>query len=170
VLAFTENHHRPGAVAWALAALSTGSAIGGLFHGAVPWRASSGLRLSFLAAALGLILAATGLSPHPYVLIAWVGVGGLFVAPVLTTAYLLADESVSPAARTQAGAWVNTAFNAGSAGATAAVGWLVGRLPLSLCFALAATPAVISAAATVLNRSHRPAARAAKSEGEKSSV
>jgi MFS family permease len=102
-------------------------------------------------------LAATGLSPHPYVLIGWVAVGGLFVAPALTTAYLIADESVSPAARTQAGAWVNTAFNAGSAGATAATGWLVDRLPLPLCFALAAAPAVLSAA-TVLDRSHRSVA------------
>jgi predicted MFS family arabinose efflux permease len=159
VIAFTDEHHHPGAVAWAMAALSTGSALGGLIHGAVHWRASSRLRLSFLAAALGLILAVTGLSPRPYVLIAWVGVGGLFVAPALTTAYLIADESVSPAARTQAGAWVNTAFNAGSAGATAATGWLVGRLPLTLCFALAAAPAVLSAA-TVLDRSRRPDAGA----------
>jgi predicted MFS family arabinose efflux permease len=169
VIAFTDDHHRPEAVAWILAALSAGSAIGGLIYGAVPWRASSRLRLSLLAAALGLILAPAGLSPHPYVLIAWVGVGGLFVAPALTTAYLIADESVSPAARTQAGAWVNTAFNAGSAGATAATGWLVGRLPLSLCFALAAAPAVLSAA-TVLNRSHRPAAGSAISECEQSSA
>ncbi|MFE1959950.1 MFS transporter [Streptomyces sp. NPDC059479] len=154
VIAFFDEHHRPGAVAWALAALSAGSAIGGLVYGAVPWRISSRLRLSLLAAALGLVLAATGLSPHPYVLIAWVGVGGLFVAPAITTAYLIADESVGPAARTQAGAWVNTAFNAGSAGAAAATGWLVGRMPLPLCFALAATPAVLSAA-TVLHRSHR---------------
>jgi predicted MFS family arabinose efflux permease len=159
VIAFTDAHHRPGAVAWAMAALSTGSALGGLIHGTVHWRASSRLRLSFLAAALGLTLAVTGLSPHPYVLIAWVGAGGLFVAPALTTAYLIADESVNPSARTQAGAWVNTAFNAGSAGATAATGWLVGRLPLAMCFALAAAPAVLSAA-MVLDRPRRPAAEA----------
>lgn len=157
LVAFFDEHHRPGAVAWALAALSAGSAIGGLAYGAVPWRSSRRLRLSLLAAALGLTLAASGLSPHPYVLIAWVGVGGLFIAPSISTAYLIADESASPAARTRAGAWVNTAFNAGSAGAAAATGWLVDRIPLSLCFALAAAPAVLSAA-TVLGRPHRPAA------------
>lgn len=165
VIAFTEEQHRPEAAAWALASLSVGSAVGGLVHGAVPWRVSSRLRLSLLAAGLGLTLAATGLSPHPYVLVAWVGAGGLFVAPAITTAYLMADESVGPAVRTQAGAWVNTAFNAGSAGATAATGWLVGRLPLSLCFASAAAPAVLSAV-TVLSLSRRSAAaNAVREEG-----
>ncbi|MFH8570959.1 MFS transporter [Streptomyces sp. NPDC017993] len=157
VIAFADEHHAPEAVAWVLAALSAGSAIGGLIYGAVPWRASSRLRLSCLAAALGLTLAATGLSPHPYVLIAWAALGGLFVAPAITTAYLIADEAAGPASRTQAGAWVNTAFNAGSSGATAATGLLVGRLPLPVCFALAAAPALLSAA-TALNHSRRPAA------------
>ncbi|MFG2888180.1 MFS transporter [Streptomyces sp. NPDC048248] len=157
VIAFADERHDPEAVAWVLAALSAGSAIGGLIYGAVPWRASARLRLSCLAAVLGLTLATTGLSPHPYALIAWAALGGLFVAPALTTAYLIADEAAGPAARIQAGAWVNTAFNAGSSGATAATGLLVGRLPLPLCFALAAAPAVLSAA-TALNRSRRPAA------------
>ncbi|MEU5979962.1 MFS transporter [Streptomyces sp. NPDC047315] len=160
VIAFADAHHTPQAVAWILAGLCGGSAVGGLVYGAVSWRASSRLRLAFLAAALGMVLAATGLSPHPYVLIVWAALGGLFIAPAITTAYLIADECSSAATRTQAGAWVNTAFNAGSAGATAATGLLVGRLPLALCFALAAVPAVASAA-TALNRSCRPALRTA---------
>ncbi|GAB2785934.1 MFS transporter [Streptomyces chlorus] len=165
VIAFADEHDDPGVVAWVLAALSGGSAIGGLVYGAVPWRVSSRLRLAFLAVALGLTLAATGLSPHPYVLIGWAALGGLFVAPAITTAYLIADECANPAARTKAGAWVNTAFNAGSAGATAATGLLVGRLPLPVCFALAAAPAVLSAA-TALHRAHWPAAvTAAAREG-----
>ncbi|MEU9608109.1 MFS transporter [Streptomyces sp. NPDC048057] len=156
VIAFADAHHEPAAVAWILAALCGGSAIGGLVYGAVSWRASSRVRLASVAGALGLTLAATGLSPHPYVLIVWAALGGLFVAPAISTAYLIADESATAATRTQAGAWVNTAFNAGSAGATAAVGLLVGRLPLSVCFALAAVP-VVASAATALHRPRRPA-------------
>lgn len=129
VIAFTDEHKDPAAVTWILAALSGGSAIGGLIHGAVPWRVPSRMRLAFLAAALGLTLATTGLSTHPYAIIAWAALGGLFIAPAITTTYLIADECAHPAARTKAGAWVNTAFNAGSAGATAATGLLVGRLP-----------------------------------------
>ena len=64
VIAFADERHDPEAVAWVLAALSAGSAIGGLIYGAVPWRASARLRLSCLAVALGLTLATTGLSPH----------------------------------------------------------------------------------------------------------
>ncbi|MFH8616373.1 MFS transporter [Streptomyces sp. NPDC017979] len=157
VIAFADAHHEPAAVAWILAALCGGSAVGGLIYGAVSWRASSRLRLAFVAGALGLTLAAAGLSPHPYVLIAWAALGGLFIAPAITTAYLIADECSTPATRTQAGAWVNTSFNAGSAGATAAVGLLVGRLPLAVCFALAAIP-VVSSAATVLRRPRRAVA------------
>ncbi|WP_107416907.1 MFS transporter [Streptomyces sp. CC53] len=160
VIAFADEHETPSVVAWVLAALSGGSAIGGLFYGAVPWRASGRLRLAFLAAALGLSLAAMGISPDPSMLIAWAAIGGLFVAPALTTAYLIADECADPAGRTRAGAWVNTSFNAGSAGATAAIGLLVGRLPLPVCFVLAAAPVVLSAT-TALRRSGRSTRTAA---------
>ncbi|GAA2482926.1 MFS transporter [Streptomyces thermolineatus] len=164
VIAFADERESPGTAAWALAALSGGSAIGGLVHGAVPWRASNRLRLAFLAAALGLTLAVAGLSPSPYVLIAWAALGGLFVAPAVTTAYLIADECAGPATRIRAGAWVNTAFNAGSAGATAATGLFLGRFPMPVCFALAAAPVVLSAAAA-LHRSRRPAAVTAAPSG-----
>ncbi|MFE4829655.1 MFS transporter [Streptomyces sp. NPDC056672] len=145
-IAFTEDRHQPGAVAWILAALSAGSAVGGLVNGAVTWRLPARPRLSLLCAVLGLALAAAGLAPNVYVLGAAVTVAGLFVAPALTTAYLIADETAAPGARTQAGAWVNTAVNAGMSGGTAAVGVLVGRLPLALCFALAALPVLLCAA------------------------
>ncbi|GAA2070082.1 MFS transporter [Streptomyces albiaxialis] len=149
VIAFADAHHAPGTVPWALAALSAGSAVGGLVHGAVPWRLGSAARLPLLAAALGLVLAVAGLSPGPYALIGWTAAAGLFVAPAITTAYLLADESAPPHARTRAGAWVNTALNAGTSAATAAVGHAVGHLPLPLCFALAAAPPVLSAGAAL---------------------
>ncbi|MEU7022499.1 MFS transporter [Streptomyces sp. NPDC046203] len=148
VIAFAEEHDAPGTIPWIMAALSAGSAVGGLAYGAVSWRAPIGRRLAALAVALGLVVAATGLAPHPYVLVAGAALGGLFVAPALTTAYLIADESAGPGARTKAGAWVNTAFNAGSSGSTAAAGLLIGHMPLPALFALAAAPVVLSAVAT----------------------
>ncbi|WP_405859193.1 MFS transporter [Streptomyces sp. NBC_00090] len=150
VIAFAEEHRMPGAVPWALAALSAGSAVGGLVHGAVDWRMPTAVRLPLLTLGLGAVLAVAGLSPHPYALIGWVALGGLFLAPALTSAYLLADESAGPGRRTQAGAWVNTAFNAGATGATAAAGLLVGTLPPAVCFALAALPAVGTAVGTLV--------------------
>ncbi|MGW1102818.1 MFS transporter [Streptomyces sp. NPDC002540] len=146
VVAFTEQHHRGAAVAWVMAALSAGSAVGGLAHGAVSWRASNRIRLPVPAAGLGLAMAVAGLSPDVYVLVAAVAAAGVFVAPALTTAYLAADESVGEGSRTQAGAWVNTAVNAGSSLGTALVGPLVDRLSPAACFAVAALPALLCAA------------------------
>lgn len=148
VIAFTEERHQPGAVAWVLAALSAGSAAGGLANGALSWRSAARPRLAVICAALGVALAAAGLAPNVYALGAAATVAGLFVAPALITAYLIADEAAAPDARTRAGAWVNTAVNAGSSGGAALVGVLLGRLPLSLCFALVAVPALVCAAVT----------------------
>ncbi|MFF4096998.1 MFS transporter [Streptomyces sp. NPDC001834] len=146
VVAFAEQHHRGGSVAWVLAALSAGSAVGGLAYGAAPWRAPNRVRLPVLVAGLGVALGAAGLSPGVPVLVAVVAAAGVFVAPALTTAYLVADESVDAGARTRAGAWVNTAVNAGSALGSAGAGLLVDRLPPPVCFALAALPALVCAA------------------------
>ncbi|WP_225802210.1 MFS transporter [Streptomyces sp. NK15101] len=156
VIAFADAHHRPGAVPWAMAALSAGSAVGGLVYGAVPWRVPTAVRLSALALGLGAVLALAGLSPHPYALAGWVALGGLFLAPAITSAYLLADESVDAGRRTRAGAWVNTAFNAGTTGATAGAGFLVGRVPLPVCFALAALPPVLAAVGGLRPAGTRP--------------
>ncbi|GAA2116258.1 MFS transporter [Streptomyces synnematoformans] len=153
VVAFADEHGADGLVPWILAAMSAGSAVGGLVYGAVAWRSSVAGRLPVLAAALGLLLAATGLSPHPYALVAWAALFGLFVAPGITTAYLVADASAAPDSRTRAGAWVNTALNAGTSAATAATGLLIGRVPLPLCFALAALPPLLAAAALALTDS-----------------
>ncbi|WP_406115160.1 MFS transporter [Kitasatospora purpeofusca] len=161
VLAFAEDRGRPEAVGWILAALSAGSAVGGLGLGALDRPVPNAVRLPLFTAGLGLALAAAGLAPGPVLLGVAVGVAGFFVSPALTTSYLVADEAVAPEARTRAGAWVNTAFNAGSAVGGAGVGLLVGHLPLPLCFALAAAPAL--AAVPVLlrmrdfggSRSHR---------------
>lgn len=137
VLAFAELRHAgEGTVPWVLAALSAGSVAGGLLNGAITWRTPARVRAPRLALALGATLTATALAPGLATLTAAVVCAGLFVAPALTTAYLLADESATPDSRTQAGAWVNTAVNAGSTAGTAVAGALVGAVPLTVCFVL----------------------------------
>ncbi|MEU5834650.1 MFS transporter [Streptomyces diacarni] len=148
VLAFaTERQHGDDVVAWVLAAHSAGSAVGGLVNGAVRWRIGARGRLPLLAVGLGLALAAAGLAPGVGALTAAVVCAGFFVAPAFTTAYLLADEAAPPERRTRAGAWVNTAVNAGLSGGTAAAGLLAARLPLGVCFALAGGVALLAALA-----------------------
>ncbi|MCZ4506820.1 MFS transporter [Streptomyces sp. ActVer] len=151
VPAFAEQRgHGDDTVAWIFAALSAGSAVGGLLYGVVEWRTGTRVRLPALTVGLGLALAVAGLAPGLATLTAAVVCAGFFVAPALTTAYLVADESAAPGARVQAGAWVNTAVNAGISTGSAAAGLLVGRLPLEAGFALAGGAALLAAAAVGL--------------------
>ncbi|WP_344940040.1 MFS transporter [Actinomadura miaoliensis] len=143
VVAFAEQHARLAAVAWVEAALAAGSAVGGLVYGTVSWRRSPERRLPLLATAFALALAASGAAPDIAVLALLIGVTGLFVAPVLTTAYMVADKAAAAGSRTQAGAWVNTAFNTGNAAGSAAVGLLIGHLPLAACFTVGALPSLL---------------------------
>ncbi|MFD5841981.1 MFS transporter [Streptomyces chartreusis] len=137
VVAFAETGgHGAGSAAWVLAALSAGSAVGGLLNGAVAWRSAAGTRLAAQAAGLGLALCGAALAQGLGTLAVAVAVAGVFVSPLITTAYLIADETAAPEARVQAGAWVNTAVNAGGTAGAAAAGVLVGWLPAGVCFAV----------------------------------
>ncbi|MFI8238650.1 MFS transporter [Streptomyces sp. NPDC085866] len=148
VLAFAaERSYDSALVPWVLGALSAGSAVGGLVNGAVRWRTPARVRLCRFAAGLGLTIAAAGLAPNLWTLTAAMACAGAFIAPALTTAYLLADETATEGAKTQAGAWVNAAVNAGSSGGALVTGLLIGRMPLALCFALAGGTALVAAAA-----------------------
>ncbi len=148
VMAFaTERSYDPALVPWVLGALSAGSALGGLANGVVRWRTTARTRLCRFGVCLGLVLAAAGLAPGLWTLTAAMACAGAFIAPALTTAYLLADESAPESARTRAGAWVNMAVNSGSSGGAMAAGLLIGRLPLPLCFTLAGGTALVAAVA-----------------------
>lgn len=126
--------------AWAEAAMSVAGVVGGLAFGAVTWRMMPGTRVPVLGVPLALAIAAAGLAPGVPLLIVAVSVVGIFIAPLLTTGYLVAEEAAPAGRRTAVASWVNTAFNAGSSLGAAGVGALTDLVPLSLCFALAALP------------------------------
>ncbi|MFK0160169.1 MFS transporter [Streptomyces sp. NPDC090499] len=163
VMAFAEQRsYGDGAVPWVLAAVSAGSAVGGLLNGAVEWRRPAGERLAWLAVGLAVVLVAAGFAPGMWTLAAAMAATGMFVAPTLTTAYLLADETAAEEERTRAGAWVNAAVNAGTAAGSMAAGLLVARLSVEACFALAGSVALASAAAV---RAVRPRANGGTNGG-----
>ncbi|MEU4149604.1 MFS transporter [Streptomyces sp. NPDC026659] len=139
-------------VPWVLGALSVGSALGGLANGAIDWRLSARARLARFTAGLGLMIAAAGLAPDLWTLTAAMVLTGVFIAPTLTTSYLLADETAPKGARAQAGAWVNMAVNGGNSSGALMAGALIGRLPLPLCFALAGAASLAAAAVTLVAR------------------
>ena len=158
IVAFSQARHDPGAVGWIEAALSAGSALGGLGYGAVTWRASARSRLAVLATGLVVVLAPAALSPGLLVLALLIGLAGMLVSPALATAYVLADSLASPAGRNRAGNWVNSGYNAGSSAGAVLSGQLVGRLPLGACLPLLAAPALL-AVVPVLRVRLTPAAR-----------
>ena len=144
IVAFSQARHDPAAVAWIEAALSAGSALGGLGYGAVAWRASAWHRLVLLAAGLAVVLLPAALSPDLVVLALLVGVAGVLVSPALSTAYVLADALAPPRARNRAGNWVSSGFNAGGSAGSVLSGQLIGRVPLTACLPLLAAPALLA--------------------------
>jgi predicted MFS family arabinose efflux permease len=145
IVAFSQARHDPAAVAWIEAALSVGSALGGLGYGAVAWRVSARRRLALLATGLAAILIPAALSPSLLVLALLTGLAGVLVSPALATAYVLADSLASPQARNRAGNWVNSGYNAGNSAGTVLTGQLIGRIPLSACLPALAAPALLAA-------------------------
>lgn len=144
IVAFSRARHDPAAVAWIEAALSVGSALGGLSYGAVTWQVSARRRLALLVTGLAVILIPAALSPDLLVLAVLIGLAGVLVSPALATAYLLASTQASLQARTRAGNWVNSGYNAGNSAGAVLSGQLIGRIPLSSCLPLLAVPALLA--------------------------
>lgn len=123
--ALATARHDTAASGWLLAALSVGSAVGGLGYGHVSWRLSLGTRMLALAAVMGAL--GVGVAFLNSVPAFGVGVAliGIFLAPSIVTGYLAAERLVAHGAQTQASVWTNTALNLGAAAANAAAGALV---------------------------------------------
>jgi hypothetical protein len=144
IVAFSQARHDPAAVAWIEAALSAGSALGGLGYGAVTWRVSAQQRLALLVAGLAVVLLPAALSPTLLVLALLAGLAGVLVSPALATAYVLTDSLASPQARNRAGNWVSSGYNAGSSAGSVLAGQLIGRIPLTACLPVLAAPALVA--------------------------
>jgi len=144
IVAFSQARSDPAAVAWIEAALSVGSALGGIGYGAVAWRIRVQDRLALLAVGLVVVLVPAALSPNLLVLALLIGLAGALVSPALATAYVLTDSLASPKARNRAGNWVNSGYNAGSSAGAVLSGQLVGRIPLSACLPVLAAPALLA--------------------------
>jgi predicted MFS family arabinose efflux permease len=129
---------------WLLAALSVGSALGGLVYGHVSWRSALGTRMLFAAAAMGALTGATAFATTVPVFAVGAVAIGLFLAPSVITGYLAAEHLVPPHAATEASVWTNTALNLGAAVANAGAGALV--TDAGTTFAMLPAAAVVTAA------------------------
>lgn len=133
-----------------MALFSVGGVAGGLLYGRHTWRAGPLQRLGVLSAAGAACFAVpAALHTLPGTGLALLGAGACTDA-VLITAYLLVNVLVPAAHQTVAGAWVNTAFNLGSALGAGAAGLLTDRLGAGAVFTAAALAATAGTAIAAL--------------------
>jgi MFS family permease len=136
--------HNRAASGWLLAALSVGSALGGLVYGHVSWRSALGPRMLLAAAAMGALTCGTAFATTVPVFAVGAVAIGLFLAPSIVTGYLAAEHLVPSHAATEASVWTNTALNLGAAIANAGAGALITGLDTTFAMLIAA--AVVTAA------------------------
>jgi predicted MFS family arabinose efflux permease len=108
-----------------LALCSVGGVLGGLGYGRRAWRRPPHHRLTVLAATAAGCQALAALIFAPGGAAVGLLLGGAAADCVLITAYLLVEELVPEGARTEGGAWVNTAYNLGVSGGSAVAGLLL---------------------------------------------
>ncbi len=145
-----------------LALLSTGSAVGGLIYGHRTWRPALAVRLVVLSIGMVVVSGLASIAGNEVTLgVVLIGVG-LFLAPTVVTAYLLADALTAEHVRTEATTWTNTAINFGIAIGAAAAGLVVDHAGASPAFAIgAAAAAVLTVAAAARMRVVREASEQA---------
>jgi predicted MFS family arabinose efflux permease len=132
-----------------LALCSVGGVLGGLVYGRRTWRASPGRRLVALGVAGAACYALPALvTAVPSAAVALVCAGACGDA-LLITSYLLVDALAAQGSRTEAGAWVNTAYNLGVALGSGFAGLIVDRRGPGAVFAAAAAVAGVGALAAV---------------------
>jgi predicted MFS family arabinose efflux permease len=130
---------RGAAVAGPLTALcAVGGALGGLGYGRRQWRTTPRRRLLTLAALAAACYALPAAAPALPATAAGLLLAGACSDTLLITAYLQVDALVPPGSRTEASAWINTAFNLGSATGSATAGLLVSRYGPAPAFPVAA--------------------------------
>jgi predicted MFS family arabinose efflux permease len=132
-----------------MALVSVGGVLGGLAYGRRRWSAPPGRRLLALSGAG----AACYVLPALLYLVPAAGAGLLLAGAcgdaLLVTAYLLVDTLVADGSRTEANAWINTAYNLGVAAGTGAGGLLLDHAgPRAVLLTTAAFLAAVTLAAT----------------------
>ena len=127
-----------------LAGWAAASAVGGLWYGARTWRGATGRRFLILLGLLVLASAPMAAAPSLVTLGLVVVAVGLTMAPLESSAFVLAAELAPPGTLTESATWVTTALNVTAAAGIAVAGALVDRAGVSLALAAAWACATIA--------------------------
>ncbi|MHB1252493.1 MAG: MFS transporter, partial [Acidimicrobiales bacterium] len=115
VAARAVEEHSPAAAGYVLATMTLGSVIGGQLWGRRTRSGSVPSQLAVFAFVLMICLAGAAEAPNLVVLASVLAVFGAAITPVLVVSYVVAEQLGPRAGRTEASAWVSTAFNVGIA-------------------------------------------------------
>jgi hypothetical protein len=127
----------PEAASFSLAAWAAASAVGGLWYGSRTWRRPPGQRYLALLALLVLACAPMTATSSLLALGATVALVGLVLAPLESSAYVLAAELAPPGTLTESGTWMTTAINVTGAAGLAVAGVLIDRVGVPATLAVA---------------------------------
>jgi predicted MFS family arabinose efflux permease len=115
--------HHPGAAGYILAALSLGSAAGGLAWGKLRHRAAASTQLTGLLAMMAAGIALTAITPDLLLAGLVLALTGTVLAPSAVVSYMTGERLAGGG--TETSAWINTLWNAGVAAGSALTGLAV---------------------------------------------
>ena len=144
-------HHKPAAAGVLIAMLSIGGIAGAAAYAARPWTAGAGVRLLWLTSLITVCTAVMVAAPGLVVVGLLLLIFGLALNPVLTTLSLMVDRLTTEPTAAEAFGWLSTGIAAGTGGAAAVAGVLVGHAdgarPAFAVTAIAAASAALLALA-----------------------
>ena len=146
-----------------VAVMALGSALGGLWYGAHRWRRPASQRFLILLGLAVLVCAPMAITPSLLLLAVVVIPVGAVIAPVTSTANVLAAELAPSGTLTEAATWVTTATNVMVAAGVALAGVLADQVGVSWTLAAATTWVAVGLLVAVAGRGRlaQPAAVAA---------
>ncbi len=144
----------PSTEAYLLAAVSIGSAVGGLMWGHRRHQGHTATQLGGLVVVMALgSIAAAGVS-HLWSLAVVLLVAGVVNAPARIVAYLAADRLVPIGGRTEATTWISTANNLGASAGVSVAGLIIDRSDAAGAFIAGAAVLMITVALLLATRGH----------------
>ncbi len=160
VAAVTKAAGVPAAAGAVLALWATGSMLGGLVYGAIPWRSRMHRRFAVVVLVLAVLTAPMALVPPIPVLAAVFLAAGVAIAPVITTGSTLVQGLVPAPRLTEALAWTNTALGLTYALSAALAGAVIDAFGPAAGFVVPVVAAFAAAGAGIvgMSRLRAPAA------------
>jgi MFS family permease len=135
-----------------VALMALGSALGGLWYGAQRWRRPANQRFLILLGLAVLVCAPMAITPSLLLLAVVVIPVGAVLAPVTSTANVLAAELAPAGTLTEAATWVTTATNVMVAAGVALAGALADQVGVSWTLAAATTWVAVGLLVAVAGR------------------